>query len=361
MLDANTDSDIFARLRAAAAPEDLDLTAILERLKARHTDSIRDKLINAALRRVVRHALLNTSPQRLAQGRKRFPAIGLCVTGPSGAGKSTILARCLADNPVFNVPGRHGHGSILLKVKAPKPSTLKALAVDMLHRLGYPITKKVTAPEAWRLVRTRLRELGIMFVWIDEFQHVIDRKNPEDTREVRDTIKMLLEEQDWPIYVILSGLPHITVAIEDKLETDIQVIRRFRFQAMPNLDLADEKDGVFEFIRRSVNTARLTLDFDIEDELINRLHHAALHRLGVFIELVVEAIEVALVAKRSTLSNVDFVAVYEQRTGSAPIMNPFIADDWHVLDCKGVLREHRDDEHDDNTPAPKPDDGNRAY
>jgi hypothetical protein len=340
----DSDEALFAGMRAVATRADLALNSIVEQLKANYVRTQRDTRLDAALRRLARHALLNTDPTRAKRGVKRHPGRGLVLAGPSGAGKSRIVDKCLSRNPMFSAPGRYGHGSVLLKVSAPKPCSLIALGQHVMEVSGLPLRKKMKAAEIWTAVRDRLKTLGVVFLWIDEFQHTIDRKNPDDVRDIRDTLKTLLENE-WPVYLILSGLPHIVSVMEYNDENDVQVIRRYRFQSLPDLDLSTDRDFLAKIIDKSTQIASLTNLVRDDPDLVARLHHAALHQFGLAIELINEAVEAALIAGDSELVAAHFAQGYEERTGSSPIANPYVVGDWWNIDCHSVLRtdEKKDD------------------
>lgn len=66
--------------------------------------------------------------------------------------------------------------------------------------------------------------------------------------------------------------------------------------------------------------------------------HAALNRFGVVIELIHEAIELAVVGGLP-LGIEQFATAFTDRTGCSAPMNPFITAGWAELDCTLVLAD----------------------
>ena len=76
---------------------------------------------------------------------------------------------------------------------------------------------------------------------------------------------------------------------------------------------------------------------DAEHVLVPRLMHAALHEVGTTFEMTQEAIEAALRQRAVTLTKAHFADVFAQWTGNAAPANPFLANDWAIIDCSRVL------------------------
>ncbi len=331
-------SDVIERARQAQTTDRKSLDDLRQRLNASYVTSFRDQLVADALDGLVTKALATADPSRIS-ANIRQPGSGLIVVAPSGAGKTRLLTRAFSKNPVFNVTGNDGHGRILLTVIATKPTSLISLGYDLMGAMGYPVRGRHTAHALWRLVRERLKFLGIIFVWIDEFQHTIDHKNPRETTEIRDTLKTLLIDDRWPVSLILSGLPHIVEFIEGAHEVDVQVTRRYRFLSLTQLSLSKERDEIFSILLRAADLAKIPTDIDKSSDFIERLHHAALRRLGIIIEFVNEAAIAAVGSNSGTLTISNFAEVYAARSGSSPLANPFLVRDWHEIDCRRVLSD----------------------
>ena len=340
MTTMESDTELFARFHAAASPEDRGIAAVMQRVKANYhrTDS-RDDIVEEALSDLAREALENTAPGQTIQ---RAPGRGMVLTAESGQGKSRIVQHALMNIPAFSVAGRFGRGCVTLRVSTPKPSSLSGLGLHILDRLGYPLTASRKSHEIWRRVRQRLWQLGIMFLWVDEFQHVIDRRNLAELREIRDTLKALLEYEGWPVYVIVTGLPHLVTLLEEPSEdpeNDMQAVRRYAFLSLPGLDLPTEMKVVTKALADAAATAGLGLAFDDEKDLRDRLVHAGLGRFGLTIEMIGDAVRAALVAGDTTLDETHFTRMYEKRTGSKLAANPFAIENWWEVNCKAVLQD----------------------
>lgn len=57
----------------------------------------------------------------------------------------------------------------------------------------------------WDLVRDELRKRGTLFMHIGEAQHIVNSRNPRQEQEVIDTFKSLMQDDEWPVGLILSA------------------------------------------------------------------------------------------------------------------------------------------------------------
>jgi hypothetical protein len=345
-----SDIELLNRLRAKASPDDRRIAAVAQKLEGiYYPTDCRDGVVEEALGDLARRALEDAP----TNAGRRKPGRGVIITAESGQGKSRIVGHALDSIPIFGVAGRYGHGCVTLRVRTPKPCSGAGLGLHVLDLLGYPLTASRKAHEIWRRVRQRLCQLGVMFLWIDEFQHLIDRKNLQDLRDIRDTLKSLLEYEEWPIYVIITGLPHLVTLLQEPSEdpeNDIQAVRRYAFLSLPGLELPQEMEIVERALTDLSLAAELSLNFADQKDLQNRLVHTALGRFGLAIEIIRWAIAAALLAGDATLHEEHFARMYEKRTGSTLAANPFVVEDWRNVDCKAVLQDPSGDPIIDATP-----------
>ncbi len=252
---------------------------------------------------------------RLSEGR------AIMLVGQSGAGKSRALQRVFAE---------HGHFTpeSLVSVVAPAPCTLKQLGNTVLDGLGYPRTRDLAENVVWDVVRTQLRALGVRFLHIDELQHLFQARK-SDILPVRNMLKALLNQRDWPMFLFLSGMPQI----ESDLAEDVQIRRRCRAVHFHSLG---ERDRLF--VRRTLDAlAEMAClgDADLSrDDFIVRLMHAGLNELGICIEIIQDAIKRAFSEDADTLRVTHFAAVYFSRSGCLPEDNVFTAQRWWEINVR---------------------------
>jgi hypothetical protein len=262
------------------------------------------------------------------------------VTGPSGAGKTSTLYNAFLGNPAFPNFGVAGQWCPLIFVGAPAPCTLLQLAMRILVKLGYDSQRELRENGAWLRVRMQMQEQKILFLAIDDFQHVLHQVNDFEIQKVRDTLKDLMTSADWPIQIILGGMPDLIPFAR----TDPQLRRRLRYLKLepvsPRIDF-ELLDGV---VNNYAEKAGLTLGIEKESALVARLCHAGMYQMGITIEILTDAIEVALDRGGTSLEMTDFIEAYAARTLQANDQNPFYAHAWDTVDTSLIRPKSEDPE-----------------
>jgi hypothetical protein len=164
--------------------------------------------------------------------------------------------------------------------------------------LGYHPGRKLDETAIFRMLRARLRETGVKILFIDEFQHVLDAPKIKGVRHLTDTLKNILQEDGWPIHIIVCGLPEIVQVVDrdpkEQMEGRTIILR------LNELNYEEHADLVALQIKGVLETADLgsTIDFGVDDVLTNdfleRLFHGARNRLGLIFRMLHFAIEDAL-------------------------------------------------------------------
>lgn len=338
--DAAPREDAVARMRRLQSERRARGGNIMAGVLSAYFGTPRDRLLEAELDNLVDAFLLSQDaldgdPKRrvgrLREGR------ALTVVGGPGTGKSRTLDRHFMKREEFAGYGNPSADSILISVTAPSPCTLRLLGMSVLAALGYQTSRHLKENVVWDLVHHQLELRGVHFLHIDELQHVLQSRNDLEIAKVQDTLKGLMQHRQWPIWLILSGLPGIATM----LSGDGQIWRRTRHVTFE--DLALERDA--PLVRRVVSfygseKAALSIENLADDEFIARLLHAAIYRFGIVIELVQDAIRHALLSGSDALGVEHFAAAFAARTGCLPDRNVFTADtlDWHLIDPRDGLQ-----------------------
>ncbi|MBL0405302.1 ATP-binding protein [Microvirga aerilata] len=278
---------------------------------------------------------------RLREGR------ALTVTGQSGAGKTRTLERHFLKREEFAGYGDPNADCILVSVSTPSPCTLRLLGMEVLAALGYETTRRLEENVVWDMVQHQMALRGVRFLHIDELQHVLQTRNPVEIGKVQDTLKRLMQNKSWPVWLILSGLPEIGRFFAD----DEQVWRRTRHVVFNDLTL--ERDAAL--VRRLISSygqekASLSVNDVVSDAFVARLLHAALGRFGIVIEFIQDAIRKALLEESASLGVDHFADAYSARTGCLPEANVFTAsgDWWLIRPREGLVRDLPEDEEDED-------------
>ncbi|MEO3998875.1 ATP-binding protein [Mesorhizobium sp. CAU 1732] len=278
----------------------------------------------------------------------------LVVTGEAGAGKSRALAHAFASRSEFEGFGKPGEWCPLLSVVAPSPFTLGALGNEIARKLGYHGRREIQHSKVWPVVRELMAECGIRILHIDEAQHGDEIQSDSMTQEVENTFKRMMQEADWPIWLILSGLPELSRFCQ----ADASMKRRVRVLPFEALTFDDHAGAVRQTMRDlvalcpSVGCAQLQ-----SEEFAHRLLHAATYQFGIVVEYVQDAIaECLTVESGGELGLGHFADVYAIRTGmrNDDNLNPFLANDWTAVPVESALYEDVLDDTGKPTGARKP-------
>ncbi|MEH2469262.1 hypothetical protein V1281_001486 [Nitrobacteraceae bacterium AZCC 2161] len=326
--------DPVSRMRRLRSQQRASVSGTMAQLHSAYFGTERDKLLDEEMNFLIDAFLEaeavedNRRVGRLREGR------ALTVTGDSGAGKSRALERLFLKREEFADYGRKEADCPLVSVTAPSPCTLRLLGESILKAIGYPVERKLDENVAWDLVHKNLALRRVRFLHIDELQHVFQSRNSLEIGKVQDTLKGLMQDKEWPVWLILSGLPSIATF----LAKDPQVWRRTRHVVFRNLQLPNDGPMVRRLMTfyakekggRSVEIAK-------DGEFIARLLHAAMGRFGVVIELIQDAVGQALRLAEGELSIEHFGAAYAARTGCIRDENVFlVATDWDLIDTSGL-------------------------
>jgi hypothetical protein len=334
--------DPAAYLRALQTDHEREVESKKEDIKSLHVETHNDDKFGQMLKRVIDNASRRRNPGLPYAANNRPSGMALLLTAPSGAGKTSLLQNAFLDNAAFPNYGIAGQWCPLIFVGAPAPCTLKQLAMRILVRLGYDSDRELRENSAWLRVRTQLQEQNILFVAIDDFQHVLHQANEFEIQKVRDTLKDLMTSPDWPVQLILSGMPELIPFAK----RDPQLRRRLRYMKLEPVSPRNDFEFLEEVIKSYAEKAGLELRIKKEDALVGRLCHAGTYQKGITIEILTDAIEVAFDRRGASLEMTDFIEAYARRTLQANDQNPFFSHAWDTVDTS-LIRPKSEDPEDD--------------
>lgn len=165
----------------------------------------------------------------------------MIVVGDTGSGKTTIIDKYLSENP----RKEHDEGSVvpILFTTLPPNATPITASEQLLCDLGDPFAfqKGKDHVELTKKMVELMRKCRVELIIIDEFQHMIDRKNKEVLHSAADWLKLLIVRSKIP--VVLFGMPYSTVI----LDTNKQLAGRFELQHKLEPFRVDNKENVKKY------------------------------------------------------------------------------------------------------------------
>lgn len=264
------------------------------------------------------------------------------VVGESGSGKSTAVERHIAKRPQF-APRTTATGQTvrpLVAFEAPKPLTLKGLARAGLAALNFEVVyKQVTEQEIFDLWKQQLKEQRVLYLWIDEMQHVLRGNTTKEIQNVADVLKSLVQIDGWPLHLILSGVPALAQFVHIAGDADGQLKGRSNLVELRSLNVPAEIPMVRKVIAKIVTQhAKLASDGLETDTMVHRIMHACNNVFGLIIQLVRAACEQAMRRNSPCVQIVDFASAYALG-GCRDAQNIFKVDAWEGINPNNALGE----------------------
>lgn len=331
--DAKRSQAAIDRVRDLVGADRLSVTDRIAQLYNEYIPLDRDKLLKDAL---VASIASVTTPITGKPDKRRIVA----VCGRSGAGKTTAIMKHIqslkAMAAYFDEDGVRIHPVIF--IEAPSPCTPRLLAIAGLEALGHTPPDRIRENEAWLLFRRLLKVHKVMWVVIDEAQHAIESATIREATVIGDAFKNLTQMPDWPVRLILVGVPPLASFLARK-----QLYNRRTVIPFDTVDADGNTDLVKSILKTIVlEHARVELGIDLEGDFLKRLMHACDAEFGSVVQMIRAAVELAMLAGREQVLIDDFVKTYASFSGCRPSKNVFKADNWEELDPTTALL--RDDD-----------------
>lgn len=327
-----SDDDFLSIVGDRLSPEEQRVKDVLERVKDVYVPCGRDRLAADIFSRFMTSILAKRNGRR-DDGRALF------VTGESGAGKTSVVRHMIEGNATLApIPMSYGLVTPVISVTLMGPSTLKYLGLNILRKAGYEIKRKYEQGEVWDLLPEQLHLRKVLIIHIDETQHMLKLAQSDREREnLAKAFKGVMNYDAWPVSFIMSGMPE-TVNLS---RLDEQIERRSRFLALPDVSLPGERVLIEKIVTRMCEAAHLELGGALQSDLPERIAHAARYRYGRIAQVVLAAIEQAILKDDGHLSRDHFALAYldHSQARGHDEMNPFLVDDWERLEPGSFLIE----------------------
>lgn len=313
-------------------PERSPVVERVKALRAGYLHHARDKRLASMLRELVD----NVEACREGLGSRRR---ALFLVGASGSGKSYALRHHFGLIPELQ-PWTNKYGETvrpLLSIEAPKPCTAKDFAIAILQAIGVPSSNKMTEGQLFATVKAQLRERGIVFLHVDEAQHLLRHASSRAVADVQDRLKSLMQIDDWPLHTIYSGVPQLA----ELLEGDPQLVNRSMVMRFIPLSMPSDRSIVMEVLTDIVvGRCGLKMSEGIQaDDFLGRLCAAGGGCYGRIIEAVQAACSLVMQKEKDTVDVRAFAHGYQTNTGCLPGDNIFTAARWSEIDPANALTD----------------------
>lgn len=286
--------------------------------------------------------IVNSAAELFGKAGKRR---ALFVVGESGSGKTTAVEKHITKRREF-APRIAADGTLyhlLIDMESPKPLNVKGLARGGLKRLGYHVNNpRLSAGELFDLWKDQLREQRVLFLAIDELQHVLRGDTVKELQTVADVIKSLLDIPGWPLHLILSGVPELAGFLDQSGQTNRQLKERSKVIEFRRMTFPQDIPVMRKIVNKIITVeAGLVPDPEIiSEEFIHRLMHASCGAFGSMIQTTRHTCEIALRRKAESVGAKEFASAYALESGCRPSQNIFTAGEkWKDIIPANSLRE----------------------
>ncbi|WP_181318232.1 TniB family NTP-binding protein [Pseudogemmobacter blasticus] len=270
------------------------------------------------------------------EARRQRETRGLLLVGASGAGKTTLVEAVLRQHTTdLRMLSKEQEQADVISMKVPSPATPKGVGLAMLEALGYHLRRDRSAHIIWQLIKSQFAARQVLFLHLDEAQDFGQHNNRSDQYAVISTLKSLMQSPEWPVGLILSGMPRLL----DLVNMDTQLARRLKPVEVHPLKASVDGRMIVSALRQYAVAAQVAVEDSLyTPRFVTRLVHASDYCFGILAELICEAIGQMLMAGEGELSEKSFVACYARRSGCPEGLNPFIAENFRAINVRELLQ-----------------------
>jgi hypothetical protein len=257
------------------------------------------------------------------------------ISGYAGTGKTTLYAHYEKQHPRTRT--KNGVNIPVLSAAVPQRATEKTLVSELLCRAGDPAAERGSAYNQTSRLKMFINDCGVEIVFLDEFQHFVDRDSEKVLKNVSDWLKNLINASRRPI--ILTAQPYAEQVLDAPGNEQLQ--RRFLLRetlepfGWTDEDEPDPKknnDKTEEF-RAFLAAVDEQLPFNKRSNLADptmafRFYCGTNGRISKVMAIVRKATELALDRSLEVLDLNALAEAYEERLGKTQTdrPNPFCYD-----------------------------------
>lgn len=198
----------------------------------------------------------------------------------------------------------------------------KGLGAMTLHKLDYNIAQnsRATQIQIWNRVVTQTRDQGVVGIYYDEAQHMFRSKSESECLAVLDALKTLMKSHEWPLMLILSGVPELAGYVRE----EPQLFRLLNQHEFREVSLPEDYQIIHEIVGSFAISSAIGLAEDLASEdFYHRLATAAGFRWGLIIEIVGLAIMEAQQKHHPQLSRDHFTDAWAEKAKMLRVATPF--------------------------------------
>lgn len=270
----------------------------------------------------------------------------IVILGETGAGKTTLIKTWIASTGITREETPEGSIIPYLYVSVPAQATIKALASVILASLGDPNAGRGTQ---WNMVGRLIhliKECRVRMIFVDEFQHIVDKDTQHVLHAVADFLKDLINQTSIPMVLIgRIGEAERILTVNPQLDRRVGsplILEPFAWDRQQNAETVLEFCALMEHIDKSIPFDHSGLG---EEDVAYRFFYATNGYLGHIMEIIRHAARGAIRAECPTLSLASLAAAYDARIAGTAMgigkVNPFTSEFTEVSASKVIAAPER--------------------
>lgn len=266
---------------------------------------------------------------------------GAMLIGPAGAGKSRIVKEIINEhNALTTHAGDWKFGTRILSVVVPGRSTVKETLKAILRELGHPARGRRDEDYLSSLVMTYLKDCEIAAIHLDEVQDSGRYKTKDSVDAFLKIFRNMMQHKEWPVCLIMTATPEARQLIN----SDRTIQRRLKPMEMRAMTFEDDGQSLRKTLKHLFDDADLAdPGILLIDEFIKILIHASAGRFGVAVEMTIEAVGECLADACGEIDMGHFADAYEMRMDCDEELNPFVSENWLVIDTLTALQRYEEE------------------
>lgn len=235
----------------------------------------------------------------------------MLIGGYSGLGKTTLQRHYAKKFP--RTVRDDGTTVPVLCGRVPQRASDKTLVTKLLKNIGDPAFEKGSAfNQTTRLIHL-MQECGTEIIFLDEFQHFIDKDSYKVLKNISDWLKNLIDESGVPI--VMCGMPYASEILD--APGNEQLKRRFPVRATFEpfgWDTEAEKQAFRSFLKTFESDLPFTKPSRLAGTTMSyRFYCATNGRAGWAMKIARRAAELAILASKECIDIEDLAQAYEDR------------------------------------------------
>ncbi|MFX0546660.1 AAA family ATPase [Roseovarius sp. S1116L3] len=254
----------------------------------------------------------------------------LLITGLSESGKTREINEILAQLRAQEIPLPNGNPARIVQCVLNRTGGWKDLGRKTLKAMGYCLSDsaRLNQTEIWARVAHQAELQGIIGIHFDETQHIFAGKSDDDRQMTLDSFKTLLKTPDWPLSLIMSGVPELA----DHIRLLDQTQNKVTHLHFDGIDLPQDLSVIHEIVGSYAMENGLEVDeYLLTEDFYRRLAFASALRWGTLIKLTIDTIGKARDSGSTVLKHEHYVNFWAAKANVNTLATPFTHDGYETM------------------------------